>query len=286
MKARFEKTAFSNKTHTSAIKYKNLHNLPHWHMEYELIFVLEGSADLVVNNLFFKIPQGSCAFIGSEEIHHIKSAPESVLGIIKTNAPYVKEIVGNKHLTTPVLNDNSTAKYVFFDILSELKNQKDFCNIIADTIITKFIAKIFRTESSYSYTKITKKKTTKYKELIEMLSINYTHITFEEAAKYMNLNKSYFSRYFYRFSGMTFTQYLNILKVSAAIEKIQEKKVNITDISISCGFGTIRNFNRVFKKLTGYNPKKLPNNYVFIYNFKDTSGNDFNPTLNCTEILE
>ncbi len=128
--------------------------------------------------------------------------------------------------------------------------------------------------------------TTKYKELIEMLSINYPHITFEEAAKYMSLNKSYFSRYFYRFSGMTFTQYLNILKVSAAIEKIQEKKLNMTEISVSCGFGTIRNFNRVFKELTGYNPKKLPNNFVFIYNFKDTSGNDFNPTLNCTEILE
>lgn len=286
MKARFEKKAFSDKTHTSAIKYKNLHNLPHWHIEYELVFVLKGSADLMLNNLFFKISQDSCAFIGSEEIHHIRSDPGSVLGIIKTDAPNVKEIVGNKHLTTPILNYNSTPKYIFFDILSELKNQKDFCNIIADTIVTKFIAEIFRTESSSSYTKITKQMTTKYKELIEMLSINYTHITFEEAAKYMNLNKSYFSRYFYSFSGMTFTQYLNILKVSAAIEKIQEKNLNMTEISMSCGFGTIRNFNRVFKELTGYNPKKLPNNYVFIYNFKDTSGNDFNPTLNCTEILE
>ena len=240
----------------------------------------------MINNLFFRISQGSCAFIGSEEIHHIKSEPGSVLGIIKTDAPNVKEIVRNKHLTTPILNNNSTAKCIFYDILSELKNQKAFCNIVTDTIITKFIAEIFRTESSSSYTKITKKMTTKYKELKEMLSINYTHITFEEAAKYVHLNKSYFSRYFYRFSGMTFTQYLNILKVSEAIEKIQDKKLNMTEISMSCGFGTIRNLNRVFKELTGYNPKKSPNNYVFICNFKNTSGNDFDPTLNCTEILE
>ena len=286
MKARFEKKAFSDKTHTSAIKYKNLHNLPHWHIEYELVFVLEGTADLMINNLFFKISQGSCAFIGSEEIHHIKAEPGSVLGIIKTDAPNVKEIVGNKHLTTPILNHNSNAKYIFYDILSELKNQKDFCTIIADTIITKFIAEIFRTESSSSYTKTTNRMPTKYKKLIEMLSSNYTHITFEEAAKYIGLNKAYFSRYFHRFSGMTFTQYLNTLKVSAAIEKIQEKKLNMTEISMSCGFGTIRNFNRVFKKLTGYNPKNLPNKYVYIYNIKDASGNDFNPTLPCTEILE
>jgi len=285
MKAKFEKTTFSDTTHTSAIKYKNLHNLPHWHMEYELVFVLEGSAELMVNNCFFNILKGSCAFICSEEIHCIKSTPESILGIVKTNASYVKKIVGNKHLTTPVLSESSTAIQIFSDILLELKKQKDFYNIIADTIITRFIAEIFRNELNSPYTETSKKMSTKYKDLIEMLSNNFSHITFEKAAEYVNLNKSYFSRYFYHFSGMTFTRYLNILKVSAAIEKIREKKLNMTEISISCGFGTIRNFNRVFKEFTGYNPKKLPDNYVFIYNSKDISGNNFDPTLNCTEIL-
>ena len=284
MKARFEKKAFSDKAHTSAIRYRNLHNLPHWHMEYELVIVLEGCAELTVNNRSFRISQGSCAFIGSEDIHYIKSEPRSVLGIIKTDAVYVKEIVGKKHLVSPVLN--SDAKDFFLDILSELKDKKDFHNIIADAAVTRFVAEVFRTEQVAEYTEPTEKMTTKYKELIEMLSANYAHMTFEEAADFMGLNKSYFSRYFYRFSGITFKQYLNILKVSAAIERIQEKKLNMTEISIFCGFGSIRNFNRVFKELTRYNPKKLPDNYVFIYNFKDTSGNDFNPTLNCTEILD
>ncbi len=284
MKAKFEKKAFSDKAHTSAIRYKNLHNLPHWHIEYEMVFVLEGCAELTINNRFFKITQGTCAFIGSQEIHYIKSEPQSILGIIKTDAAYVKEIVQKKHLVSPVLNMD--AKEVFYGISSELKNKKEFHNIIADATVTKFIAEVFRTEQVTEYSEPAEKMTTKYKELIQMLSTNYSHMTFEDAAGFMSLNKSYFSRYFYRLSGTTFTQYLNILKVSAAIEKIQEKKMNMTEISIFCGFGSIRNFNRVFKSLTGYNPKKLPDDYVFIYNFKDTSGNAFNPTLNCTEIME
>ena len=85
---------------------------------------------------------------------------------------------------------------------------------------------------------------------------------------------------------MTFTQYLNFLKVSAAIEKILDGKLSMTEISIACGFGTIRNFNRVFKAFTGYSPKNLPLNYTLIYNFKDFSSNGFDPTLNCTEIIE
>lgn len=61
--------------------------------------------------------------------------------------------------------------------------------------------------------------------------------------------------------------------------------MNITEISIACGFGIIRNFNRVFKELTGYNLKKLPADYVFIYNFKDTDTNGFDSALNCTELV-
>lgn len=286
MKARFEKKVFLDTAHTSATKYRNLHNLPHWHMEFELVIVLHGSAEVVVNNCFFEIFEGDSVFINSEEVHYIKSKPESILGIIKTDASSVKKIAGNRHLISPVLRDNLSAKKTFSYILSELKEQKDFHNILADASITKYIAEIFRSHSNPQSIEPTKKMTTKYKDLIEMLSSNYAYITFEKAAEYVNLNKSYFSRYFYRFSGMTFTQYLNILKVSDAIEKIHEKKMNITDISIACGFGTIRNFNRVFKELTGYNPKKLPKDYVFIYNSKDNSDNDFDPTLNCTEILE
>ncbi len=286
MNARFEKKVLSDEVHTIAEKYKSLHNLPHWHMEYELVFVIEGSAELMVNNRFFEISQGSCAFINSEEIHYIKSDAESILGIIKTDAASIKKIAENKHLVNPILNEDFNTKQIFFNVYTELKNEKAFNDIITEAIITKFIAEIFRNKPSVPYTEPVKITATKYKELLKMLSTNYAHITFEEAAEYVNLNKSYFSRYFYRLSGVTFTRYLNLLKVSAAVDKIHEGKLNMTDISISCGFGTIRNFNRVFKKLTGYNPKSLPQKYLFIYNSMDSFDDDFDPTLNCTQLLK
>lgn len=59
----------------------------------------------------------------------------------------------------------------------------------------------------------------------------------------------------------------------------------MTEISIVCEFGIIRSFNRIFKAFTGYSPNKLPDDYVFKYNMSDELGNDFDPTLSCTEIL-
>ena len=286
MKARFEKHTFIGSENTSAIKYKHLHNLPHWHIEYELVFVLEGSAEIMINNVFYEINQGDFAFISSEDIHYIKATAESILGIIKTDAPYIKKIIRNNYLPSPIISASTDALQVFESVFSELKNEKNYYEIVAELIITKFIADLFRNNPVSVISKNSRNITTKYKDLLEMLANNYTHITFENAAAYVNLNKSYFSKYFYRFSGMTFTQYLNILKVSAAIEKLYEKRMTMTEISISCGFGTIRNFNRVFKSLTGYSPKKLPEDYVFIYNSKDSPEDSFDPTLNCTKIIE
>ena len=281
MKAKFEQNTLSGSIQTSAHKYKNLHNLPHWHLEYEIVYIFKGFAEIMINNNFFKIPSGACIFIDSQDIHYIKGSENSIIGVIKTNASDIKRIVENKALSTPVVHIDY-AENAFLEILAEIKNNKAYCGIITECIVAKLVAHIFRN----SITIEKKTENNKYKDLLEMILNNFSHITFEEAAEYMNLNKSYFSRYFYSFSGMTFTQYINTLKVAFAIEKILEKKLSVTDISIACGFGTIRNFNRVFKQFTGYSPKKLPDNYVFVYNFKELGQSSFDPTLNCTELIQ
>ena len=158
-----------------------------------------------------------------------------------------------------------------------------YANIIIDSIVTCFTAEIFRSENFNDLNSLPDTHE-KHKELLEWLSQNYANVTFDEAADYMNFSKPYFSKYFQKFSGLTFTQYINTLKVASAIEKIATGKMNITQISISCGFNTIRNFNRVFKSLTGYTPKTLPEDFVFMYRYKANDG--FNPTLKCSEIIE
>lgn len=39
------------------------------------------------------------------------------------------------------------------------------------------------------------------------------------------------------------------------------EKTSITDVSVRCGFNTIRNFNRAFRDITGYSPRTLPEDY-------------------------
>ena len=51
-------------------------------------------------------------------------------------------------------------------------------------------------------------------------------------------------------------------------------------------FNTIRNFNRVFKEMTGYTPGTLPRDYSFACNLHRNGEGGFDPTLGCTVVLE
>jgi xylan 1,4-beta-xylosidase len=109
--------------------------------------------------------------------------------------------------------------------------------------------------------------------------------SFSRAVDYMNMSEAYFSRFFKRISGMTFSMYLNHIRVNRAIDLIKNTDLSMTEIAMKCGFETIRNFNRVFRQVTGYAPRELPDGYVL--NLRSNSGNvsNFDPTIKTSELM-
>lgn len=87
---------------------------------------------------------------------------------------------------------------------------------------------------------------------------------------------------------MTFSQYLNIIRLEKAIYLLNHntRQLSITDIASCCGFDTIRHFNRVFRELTGFSPRELPENYILTSHSVKSMGKNFNPTLPSSLLLE
>ena len=76
------------------------------------------------------------------------------------------------------------------------------------------------------------------------------------------------------------------MKVENAVAKIRERRFTMTEIALACGFGTIRNFNRTFKALTGYTPTEMPMEFQFSADFINQGMHSENPTLSDCELLE
>ena len=280
MKARYEQRRYKTGTGVSVTDYLDLANLPHWHTEHELVHIVSGSAEIMVNNTLYAITSGGSVFISSEDVHYIRSAEGSIVSVIKLDSDLLKPVAGRYTLASPIIENSYPVYEVSREIKRELEHNEKNCGIIADCLALKLAAEIFRSEKTLKRSELHDSSDTRYKELLRLISERYAFITFEEAAGFMCLSQPYFSKYFHRLSGMTFTRYLNIVKVSAASEMLSERKMSVTEIAAACGFGTIRSFNRVFRELTGTSPTSAAENTVTIRSEKAESG--FDPTLSCT----
>ncbi len=79
----------------------------------------------------------------------------------------------------------------------------------------------------------------------------------EQAATEACLSKYHFSRLFHRMVGMSYQDYVTRIRIEEAKKLLEQiPYLTLTRIAIRVGFGSLRNFEGQFKKLTGQSPSE------------------------------
>lgn len=286
MLAKFEKRAYAGNEHVWVGKYRNLHNISHWHMEHELIACREGSAQVMLDDTMFNITQQQCIFCHSGCVHYISASPDSLLLVCLFNEKMYDPITSPFALENPVFEDRYGILPKLSEIRHELQNQPIFFECRTDAMIGEILVDVFRGEplrkAQWQFSDVI----TRYKQLLNHIDLEYEHITYQNAVQFMNMSDAYFSRYFKRQAGMTFSQYLNVVRIEKAVQLLDSAPtMKITDVMLRCGFNTIRSFNRVFREVTGFTPTTLPPGYVLNTRSVPTIQGSFDPTLSDAELL-
>ena len=286
MLAKFEKRAYAGNEHVWVGKYRNLHNISHWHMEHELIACREGSAQVMLDDTMFNITQQQCIFCHSGCVHYISASPDSLLLVCLFNEKMYDPITSPFALENPVFEDLYGILPKLSEIRHELQNQPIFFECRTEAMIGEILVDVFRGEplrkAQWQFSDVI----TRYKQLLNHIDLEYEHITYQNAVQFMNMSDAYFSRYFKRQAGMTFSQYLNVVRIEKAVQLLDSAPtMKITDVMLRCGFNTIRSFNRVFREVTGFTPTTLPPGYVLNTRSVPTIQGSFDPTLSDAELL-
>ena len=286
MLAKFEKRAYAGNEHVWVGKYRNLHNISHWHMEHELIACREGSAQVMLDDTMFNITQQQCIFCHSGRVHYISASPDSLLLVCLFNEKMYDPITSPFALENPVFEDRYGILPKLSEIRHELQNQPIFFECRTEAMIGEILVDVFRGEplrkAQWQFSDVI----TRYKQLLNYIDLQYEHITYQNAVQFMNMSDAYFSRYFKRQAGMTFSQYLNVVRIEKAVQLLDSAPtMKITDVMLRCGFNTIRSFNRVFRAVTGFTPTTLPPVYVLNTRSVPTIQGSFDPTLSDAELL-
>jgi len=247
---------------TDSINLITEHNIDfplHLHKTVELVLVTEGQIAMNLSGNDYLLNEGDVAIIFPGQLHsYISRSENSALRIIIFNPVFFKDFFKELEHCHPEIPFLSSAKvdpdiYLAFDRLYH----KDFTNHpneklawiqLIMAMIMPMLTMIKNTDMG-EYDLIYR--------IIDYLSSHYTeHVTLDDLATELHVNKYYISHTFSCKMNTSFPNYLNRLRCDHAQMLLSSIDESITTVGELSGFETQRTFNRAFKLHTGMTPNE------------------------------
>lgn len=251
----------------------------HFHPELELVYVKESNGKRIIGDKLDTFTDGDMVFIGSNLPHVWLNEEIYYKGFTYLHARSIvvyfnKEIFSKNFYElkeSSKINDlfirasrgikviGNTQKKIA-GMLEKLTKKKDFDRIIGLMEILNVLAGSkdieYITNEGYTGTTL-QTKSDRLADVYKHITTNYHNdISLDEIAKIANLSPTAFCRLFKQRTNRHFVEYLNEVRISNACKFLLETSLNVSEIAFQCGYKTLSNFNKIFKKTTGLAPKE------------------------------
>ena len=260
-------------------KNEPYHNsLFHYHPEFELAYIKEGFGKRIIADKIESFYAGDLVFLGPNLPHVWQNDDIFHKGFANFRSKslaihFKKEIFSDALLQmqeSSKLNElfarsarglkifGKTGE-VITEKMSGLNTKKGLERLIALLDILHILSVSKETEfiSYKGYSgMLAQHKTDRLADVYNYVSEHFSNeITLDDVAKISNLTPPAFCRLFKKRTSRHFVSYLNDVRISRACKQLLETDLNISEIAFQCGYKTVSNFNKIFKKNIGVAPK-------------------------------
>lgn len=241
----------------NAIIYTNFSPPFNFHNSFELVYVMEGSCIITVNNTETTVKKDEFILISPNMVHKFDRNESNKYLIIVFSGDFVSEFYKNNPLspfykfTVDEVTGAFLKKNILFQGTPDLYKIKSCLYAICDIAISEDTNEDLRDTPQHSINHFVL-SVNEY--ISENLNVNLTR---KAIATALNYEEHYFSKLFNRCLNMGLKQYINIYRFSHAQKLLTSTNLSISQIAYDCGFSSIQSFYRIFKELSG----KAPNQY-------------------------
>lgn len=212
------------------------------HNHCEIIIVSSGKLTVIVNSQPVQIEQGNGLYLPGYVIHSFKTNEHSECHIWEYDSAFIQEKISNRIITFKF-------PIKALELFGKSRNSSD-CYIKKSEIY--FIMSCIGSGTSEIYDL---KNDDIVGKTCYYIAENYRdNITLTDAAGYAGVSPSYLSRTFKSSVGLSFNSCLTATRIDNAMNMLKYSTTSVTEIAMHCGFGTLRNFNRFFKRIMGCTP--------------------------------
>lgn len=225
---------------------------PHFHRNYELFNILEGSIELVIDGRHSVVKAGEFAFCLSNEVHEVHPIGQARYWCGVFSPDYVPEfhsaVAGKAVLECQFQCDEGLLPYLQENLLFHGTPNPYRLSAALYMICGEFLRNailIERANPEYAL----------MNDIVDYIAKNYqSKLSLKDVSAALGYDYYYFSKLFHQTFGQSFNEYLSTYRFNIALGAIRSTKNPISQIASDSGFQSIRSFNDVFLKRTGLSP--------------------------------
>lgn len=257
-----------------------IHNLKHpfqmpvhWHDQFEIIYIRQGQLKVCINEQDYLGQTGSVFLVNPRELHFMGSPDLSVayytllfpLEFISfqtmddLESSLLLPLRSGQLLMKHEITDASLLKklYPILDEIILLNEKRDAGRQIETRILLLQLLSKIVAQGSLIVPASTGSQTNMQKELLAYIKEHYTEkISLCDLAGQFHLSEKYISRYFKTHFQLTFSSYVNHLRMTCAKKLLETTDLPVTEIALRSGFPNVSYFIRTFKDTYGISPLK------------------------------
>ncbi len=236
---------------------------PHFHYEMEILYCLDGSFTIGIDNQFHEVKKGEAIVVGSMLKHSINSDCDNKTLLIEFGPSLLREHFGlfaNVPFYKIYSGNNEIFKY-----LDSIVGDAKASDTYSELMIIGGLYKLYAFLSEDNHDTVRREDKSDTYSIAKSLTLIYRDynkdLTIDDVAKYCKCGKSTFCRLFKNAMGTSFHHFLNEYRIKIAENLLIETNGKIENITDEVGFKDAKSFCRVFKKHTGISPSQYRKYY-------------------------
>ena len=271
----YRKESLSSIRYGNNIYDQNYHvDFPlHWHEMYELLLIKNGSLKISLFNKIYNVSGPALFFIPPEEEHSVKlGSLRCEYSMFQFDAKFFINSTKASNIYLEPLSDYQNNKiYINHpcikneDVISSAYDLDNACMyysknpLIANGFLLVLLGNIL--DSKILKFESFQKNSNQFDKIIEYIEKNFTeNISSKSVSEKFGYNESYFCKRFKEIFGITFSNYINRLRLEHSCKLLTSTNQSISLIATSCGFSDINYFSFTFKKFFGVSPSGFRKN--------------------------
>lgn len=244
---------------------------PHWHNGLEILYLLEGSEDCYLGEEeCIRMKKGDFLVINSRVVHSVQCPRQCREMLIQIPYPMMKrfipqidglefvceKITGKKQRMDTFLVESALSTLAELHPFQSPEETLEFYSQIYHLLAV--LVKDFSVSVTSDKMEISEKYMERLGMITSYVKEHYMEeISLQEIARLVSLNQDYFTRFFKKYMGMTFLDYVNSVRMEHVVRDLQRTDLSVQKLLEIHGFTNYKLFMKMYKSRFESTPGKM-----------------------------